>query len=197
MAKLESSLKNMILSLAIISVIAAGVLAGFYQLTKEPILRSQTQKREEAIMNVLKDKDATIEEAVEIFLDGRPEPYIIYPATLNGELVGLAIQTYTLEGYAGLIRLMVGVDEEGRVYNYEILETAETPGLGSKLTDWYKTEKGNQSIIGKNPETSVFDVKQEGGDFDAITASTISSKAFLNSIKDAFEAYNKYNQENH
>ncbi|HHT02851.1 MAG TPA: RnfABCDGE type electron transport complex subunit G [Bacteroidales bacterium] len=192
MAKLESSLKNMILSLSIISLISSSLLAGIYTVTKEPIAIAQSKKQQDAIKDVLPSKNATVGEPVEIKLEGKEIPFIIYPAEEKGELVGAAIQTYSTDGYAGTIEIMVGVDNKGEVSNYTILSSAETPGLGSKIDQWFKSSKANQTIIGKNPDKVNFTVSKDGGDIDAITASTISSRAFLSSIRDAFEAYKTY-----
>lgn len=196
MAKLDSSLKNMVLSLCLISFVASAVLAVGFTLTKEPIIKAQQKKQQDAIQEVLPVKDATIGEKVEIKLDGKPNAFIIYPAQKDGEFFGAAIQTYSNEGYGGTIDVMVGVDKEGTISNYTILTSNETPGLGSKANQWFRTSKGDQDIRGKNPGKVNFTVKKDGGDVDAITASTISSRAFLGSIRDAFEAFKKYQEQN-
>ena len=147
MAKLESSLKNMILSLSIISLISSSLLAGIYTVTKEPIEMAQSKKQQDAIKDVLPNKNAKVGEPIEIKLEGKEIPFIIYPAEENGKLVGAAIQTYSTEGYAGTIEVMVGIDEKGNISNYTILSSAETPGLGSKINEWFKSTKQNQTII--------------------------------------------------
>ena len=195
MAKLESSLKNMILSLSIISLISSSLLAGIYTVTKEPIAMAQSKKQQDAIKDVLPNKNAKVGEPIEIKLEGKEIPFIIYPAEENGKLVGAAIQTYSTEGYAGTIEVMVGIDEKGNISNYTILSSAETPGLGSKINEWFKSPKQNQTIIGKNPDKVKFEVSKDGGEIDAITASTISSRAFLSSIRDAYQAYKKYQEQ--
>jgi electron transport complex protein RnfG len=87
---------------------------------------------------------------------------------------------------------MAGIDKNGNFSNYEVLENNETPGLGSKMNDWFKNaEKPNQNIIGRNPKSSKFQVSKDGGDIDAITASTISSRAFLDALTRAYNSYEK------
>ena len=196
MAKLESSLKNMVLSLSVIAFIASGLLASSYTLTKEPIAKAQKDKQSNAIKEVLPNKQAIVGEKVEIRLQGKEIPFVIYPSFLNEEFVGAAIQTYSNDGYSGKIEIMVGIDKEGTISNYTILTSNETPGLGSKASQWFKTSKNDQDIRGKNPGKVNFTVKKDGGDIDAITASTISSRAFLASIRDAFEAFKKYQEQN-
>lgn len=195
MAKLDSSLKNMVLSLSLISFVTSALLAGAFTLTKDPIVKAQMKKQQDAIQEVLPVKGATIGEKVEIKLDGKPDAFVIYPALKDGEFAGAAIQTYSYEGYGGKIEVMVGMDKEGTISNYTILSASETPGLGSKTSFWFKTPKGNQDIRGKNPAKDNFKVKKDGGDFDAITASTISSRAFLSSISSAFDAFKKYKEQ--
>lgn len=194
MAKLESSLKNMILSLSIISLVSSALLAGVYTITKEPIELAQIKKQADAIKEVLPETTDLIEQEVEIKLEGRDIPFYIYPARENGELIGAAIKTYSNEGYAGMIEVMVGINNKGEIFNYTILAASETPGLGSKIAQWFKADKETQTIIGKSPENTNFTVSKDGGDIDAITASTISSRAFLSSIRDAYQAYKTYEQ---
>jgi len=87
---------------------------------------------------------------------------------------------------------MVGIDKKGNFSGFEVLEHAETPGLGSKMNVWFKnTEKPNQNIIGKNPNSTKFEVSKDGGDIDAITASTITSRAFLDALNRAYNSYEK------
>jgi len=85
--------------------------------------------------------------------------------------------------------LIVGFDAEGKIVNYSVLEQYETPGLGTKIVDWFKTDKNRQNICGLNPSQVNFTVDKDGGDIDAITASTISSRAFLAAVQAAYQAY--------
>lgn len=191
MAKMESTLKNMVLSLTLISLSASALLAGGYVLTKEPIEKAAQDKKNNAIKEVLPKGDITIGEAVEIKLDGYEDAFVIYPAKQVDEIVACAIETYDNNGYGGKIKTMVGLDKEGKVVNYSILEMNETPGLGAKAGEWFK-EKGD--IRGKLPSDESFKVSKDGGEIDAITASTITSRAFIESIKAAHKAYLKYQQ---
>lgn len=191
MAKMESTLKNMVLSLTLISLSASALLAGGYVLTKEPIEKAAQDKKNNAIKEVLPKGDITIGEAVEIKLDGYEDAFVIYPAKQGDEIVACAIETCDNNGYGGKIKTMVGLDKEGKVVNYSILEMNETPGLGAKAGEWFK-EKGD--IRGKLPSDESFKVSKDGGEIDAITASTITSRAFIESIKAAHKAYLKYQQ---
>ncbi|MCQ2326401.1 MAG: RnfABCDGE type electron transport complex subunit G [Bacteroidales bacterium] len=189
MAKLESTMKNMVLSLSMIALVASGLLGGVYALTKGPIDQATKNDKEKAIKAVLPDKSAVVGNPEEVTLPDYADPFVIYPATVNGELVGAAVETYDNNGYGGKLKVMVGLKLDGTVSDYSILETSETPGLGAKAEDWFRA-KGD--IRGKNPATSKFTPTKDGGDIDAITASTITSRAFLTSVQKAYEAFLKY-----
>lgn len=178
--KLESNFKNMVLVLTIISLIAAGVLGSVYQVTKEPIVKAKAEKQQNAIKQVLGDFDRLEEEVV----DG----ITLYKGYIADEFVGAAVEASS-NGFSGEVKIMVGFDKDGNILDYAVLQQAETPGLGTKMVDWFKTDKGNQNIKGKNPGKKELKVSKDGGDVDAITAATISSRAFLGAVNKAYAAY--------
>lgn len=185
MQKLQSNLLNMVLSLTIIALVAAAALGGMYLLTKEPIEKAKHEKQTAAINSVLPQIDGIRLAEPEV-----QEGYTIHRAYVGDSLAGAAVETSS-NGFGGVIRLMVGFDTEGNIVNYEVLEHAETPGLGSHMGVWFKTDKNQQSIIGKNPAATKLIVSKDGGDVDAITAATISSRAFLSAVQSAYDAFMK------
>lgn len=196
MAKLESSLKNMVMSLAIISFGASAILGGVYVLTKKPIEDAAELKKTNAIKEVLpQNNNMKIGKAVEITLESYSEKFIVYPAFENDKLIAAAVETFDNNGYGGQIKSMVGFDAEGNIVNYAILSMSETPGLGEKVTSWFKTERNNQDIRGKKPSEESFKVSKDGGEIDAITASTITSRAFLSSVKTAYNVFIEYQKQ--
>jgi len=181
MEKLQSSFKNMVLSLVIISVVAAGALAGVYLLTLHTINAQKAAKQQAAILAVL-PAGVEVGEAEEV------NGLTVYKAYNNGAFAGAAVQTQE-DGFGGPQKIMVGFDAEGKVINYEILEHQETPGLGDHIVEWFKNaDKPGQNIIGRQAKEG-FSVSKDGGDVDAITAATISSRAFLTAINKAYAAY--------
>mgnify|MGYP002512385840 FL=1 len=180
MEKLESSFKNMVLSLVTICLVAGGALAGIYGLTKETIEIQKEQKLQAAILQVLPE-GCTIADAEII------KGMTVYKGYIDNQWVGTAVET-TENGFGGPVKIMVGFDADSKVINYQVLEHQETPGLGDKMGAWFKTDKGNQSILGKKAN-GAFQVSKDGGDIDAITAATISSRAFLKAINKAYEAF--------
>ena len=196
MAKLESSLKNMVMSLAIISFGASAILGGVYVLTKKPIEDAAELKKTNAIKEVLpQNNNMKIGKAVEVTLDSYSEKFIVYPAFENDKLIAAAVETFDNNGYGGQIKSMVGFDAEGNIVNYAILAMSENPGLGEKVTSWFKTKRNNQDIRGKKPSEESFKVSKDGGEIDAITASTITSRAFLSSVKTAYNVFIEYQKQ--
>ncbi len=188
MAKLESNFKNMLLVLFSITAIAAAALAGVYNLTKGPIDEATQAKQKMAIEAVAPEFDNNpVEDQISLDMNGGT--VLIFPAKKGGQIVGAAIETFSNNGFSGLVKVMVGLDDKGNIINYSVLEHKETPGLGSKMNDWFRTGGGN--INGKNPGTDKLTVSKDGGDVDAITAATISSRAFLDAISNAYQAYSK------
>jgi electron transport complex protein RnfG len=192
MAQLESSFKNMIIVLSVIAFIAAGTLASVYEFTKAPIEASKLAKQQNAIKDVLPKTFDHLAEPIEIQGADKMVVYKAYDA--KNEYIGAAIESSSNNGFSGKITVMVGFDKDGNIVNYSVLEQKETPGLGTKMVDWFKTNKANQSIIGKNPASTNLTVSKDGGDIDAITASTISSRAFLSTVRNAYEAFQKNNE---
>ena len=184
MAKLKSSLTNMLLSLTLIALVAAGLLAAVYNVTKDPIELAKATKQAEAKMAVLPHTqgEVLIKEGEQV--DG----VSIYKAYAGDELLGAAVETQE-NGFGGTFKIMVGFDKNGAITGYQVLEHQETPGLGSKMDEWFKTDKNRQNVIGLNPGQCNLTVSKDGGDVDAITAATISSRAFLLSITKAYNAY--------
>jgi Na+-translocating ferredoxin:NAD+ oxidoreductase subunit G len=189
MAKRESTFINMVVTLFAVTFIAAAALGFVYDLTKEAIALSKMKAQSEAIEKVLPEFDE-LGESFKVALPSANDSLEFFPALKNGERIGFAVKTYTNNGFSGYISIMAGIDSSGNLSGYAVLEHAETPGLGSKMDVWFRNEqKPQQNVIGKNPVTHSFKVTKDGGDFDAITASTITSRAFLEALSKAFDAY--------
>lgn len=197
----------MVLVLTLITCVAAALLAAVYGLTKEPIAKAAENKINTAIQDVLPQFDnnpfeekmvlplegATVVES-SLYRESAPESLTFYPATKNGELVGMAVETFTNQGFGGRIALMVGFLPDGTINNTSVISHAETPGLGDKI-DASKGDFSKQ-FEGKNPATFKLAVRKDGGDVDAITASTITSRAFCDAMVRAYNAYMNMNKTN-
>lgn len=175
MEKLKSSLTNMLSVLTVISVVAGAALAYVNSVTAPQIEKINQENLAAGIKEVM-GKD-NIQVAQPDTIDG----FIVYAVSDNETPLGKAVVT-TSNAFGGPLKVLVGFDPEGTILGYTVLEHAETPGLGAKAGEWFQDK-----IIGKNPCTCNFTVSKDGGDIDAITASTITSRAFLLAIKNAYD----------
>lgn len=176
----------MALALTGFSVVAGAILGWVNEVTAEPIAQANAKTLSDAIAVVVPGFDNNPAEAPEtIDVDG--VSYKIYKATKGGEFIGAAVESVSM-GFGGELKVLVGFDVEGNIIDYSLLSHAETPGLGSKAADWFKKgAKGD--ITGKNPGNAPLTVSKDGGEIDAITASTITSRAFLAAVNSAYGAY--------
>lgn len=204
MKKLESSFRNMFIVLSAIALIAAAGLAKMNATTLDAIEASANKKSEDAIKKVLpEDKVGKFDKTETVEAEGLK---INKAYAADGSFIGAAVEGKA-DGFSGLVHVMVGFDKEGNILEYEVLTQSETPGLGTKMLTWFKPQvadtslverlfgfvvvpaKVNSSIIGLNPAKNNLTVSKSGGEIDAITASTISSRAFLKAIASAYNAY--------
>ena len=190
MKKLESSLTNMVLVLTLVAVIMGGILAFVNHLTEGPINEQKEKALADGIKAVMVCDDLKVDETIEVRQNdekGKELVYTVYEVKdAQGKDLGAAVES-TTGGFGGDLKVLVGFDQEGNILGYTLLEHAETPGLGAKADKWFqKGEKGD--IIGKNPAEPLT-VSKDGGQVDAITASTITSRAFLLAVNNAYKAF--------
>ena len=206
MKKLESNITNMAVVLTAIAIVAGGLLAWVNNVTAGPIEQINNQAIENGIRSViLGDKDIKfrVEDPTE------KEGFVFHNVyDMNDNLLGTAVESTDKNGFGGALKVMVGFDSEGKILGYEVLDHSETPGLGAQANDWFRQKSGevqeqsavttlligapgkpgNHNIIGMNPGDDVMMVSKDGGQVDAITASTITSKAFLRAVNAAYKA---------
>ena len=187
MAKTESTFKNMVLSLTFISLAASACLGFVYEFTKKPIELSNLNKKLEAIKQVVPEFTNNPNEEMYRLPTGDGDSLDIYPAKKDNIVVGYAVNTYTKKGFSGNINLMVGFKPNGSIINITVLEQKETPGLGTKMTESQFKDQFND----KNPVQFNLKVKKDGGQVDAITAATISSRAFCDAVQRAYNTLQK------
>ena len=184
----KSSFKNMSLCLLAICLACSALLAGVYALTAEPIAAAAAAKNEAAIKEVLPVSAVTIEEERTVDFDGASYTYnLAYDQ--QGNTVGCAVNVSPV-GFGGPIVIKVGFDANGVICNTKVLSQAETPGLGAKCVEPAFSEQ----FKGWNPSARKLAVKKDGGDVDAITASTITSRAYADGLAlavNVFEAIAK------
>lgn len=169
------------ISLFLICLVVAFLLAGTNELTKEPIAQLQVQKADEAKLQVCPyavsfDGQETTDVPVE-FYRGYDE---------NGNVVGYAIPS-SHKGYGGEVEIMVGISLQGEITGVNILSINETPGLGMNATK----ESFRNQFLGAIPENGFTaksdDVSKEK--IDALTGATITSEAVSQAVNKAINVY--------
>lgn len=185
MAKPDSTLKNMVLSLLGISLVMSAALGFVYTVTKEPIALAVKAKEVKAIKEVLPPFNND-----PLLTGSEIEGITFYQAQQDGETVGYAVKTFTNEGYSGRFDLMVGFLPDGTINDVVVLQQKETPGLGSNMVlPKFSDQFLNLNI--RSLKDSKLAVKKDGGTIDAISAATISSRAYCNGIQKAYDLFQK------
>ncbi len=166
----------MALCLFAICLVCSALLAGVYALTAEPIAAAEAAKNEAAIKDVLPPSAVKIEEVRTVDFEGASYEYnLAYDEV--GNVVGCAINVAPV-GFGGPILIKVGFDINGVIWNTKVLSQAETPGLGAKCVE----PEFSGQFKGFNPAEKKLAVTKDGGDVDAITASTITSRAYSDGL---------------
>lgn len=197
MEKLKSNLQNMVGVLVVVALVCGGLLAYMNQLTK-PAIDAQAEKAlADGINAVLAATDVKVDkvDTLKREIAGKEQTFIVY-RTAKGN----AVQSTDPNGFGGNLKVLVGFNAEGDILGYTVLEHAETPGLGAKAPEWFqKPENGGANekacIVGKNPGKVNMTVSKDGGEIDAITASTITSRSFLRAVQQAYNTIADAGQE--
>ena len=177
----KSNLTNMVLCLFGTCFVCSALLAGVYAVTKAPIDETNARLLKEAVGAVLPE-GGELSDPAPLEVGGQPSEY--YTLTADGAPVAYAVKS-TVVGFGGPLVLMVGVTADGVIYNTSVLSHTETPGLGAKCT----TDAGFMAQWkGFDPSVKILKVKKDGGDVDAITASTITSRAYAAAVENAVNA---------
>jgi len=194
MEKLSNSLLNMTVVLTATAIVTGGLLAFVNDVTKKPIAEVNKQATTDGIVKVMGGNPniKTDPDTITIKIGKDDKTFVVYNVTDDkGNALGNAVESSTM-GFGGELKVLTGFDAEGNILGYTILGHAETPGLGAKATDWFQ-KGGKGDIIGKNPAKNNLMVSKDEkdgkkGEVDAITASTITSRAFLKAVNEAYEA---------
>ena len=190
MEKMKSSLFNMVMVLVGFAIVIAVLLAWVNHITEAPIKAKAEKTLQDGIQEVMQTQDmkVTKNDTVRQMADGKETVFVVHEvANQAGKGIGAAVES-TVMGFGGDLKVLVGFDDLGKILGYTILQTSETPGLGMKADKWFQKD-GKGNVIGKSPATGDLAVSKDGGDVDAITASTITSRAFLKAINQAYAAY--------
>ena len=190
---MDKNLWKPVLVLSGITCTMAFVLGGVQQLTKEDIEVIKNKQELEAISLVVGDFDNDpFAEQMLISTPDKKDKFKMYPARLNGKLNAVAIKSYTNAGFGGKIEVITGFNVDGSINTFKIVSSSETPGLGTKTDE----PRFKEQLRGFHPQKQVLKVVQDGGEVDAVTAATISSRAVLKAIERAWSAFYNFNSRN-
>jgi len=180
----------MLVSLFVITIISGFSLGYINELTVGPIEKGKIERKVNALKLVLPAFDNNpVEDVQKIKSDFAKDSVEVFPAFENNEFVGAAVIGSTEKGFSGLIKLMIGFKPDGTVQNIVVLEQKETPGLGTKMKD----EKFLAQFRDKNPSAFNLKVTKDGGEVDALTGATITSRAFGEAVQMAYDEFMKNN----
>lgn len=187
MEKLKSSLRNMAVVLTGVAIVSGGILAAVNKVTAPTIEQINAENLAAGIQKVMGGGDIQVSEpdTLKATIEGKEKEFVSYEVSdASGSPMGTAIQS-SENGFGGELKVLTGFSTDGTILGYTILQSSETPGLGAKANTWFQKENGERrTVVGKNPGKCNFTI---GGDIDAITASTITSKAFIKAIRNAYD----------
>ena len=185
----KSKMIKVILTVAVVS----GLMLSFvYLQTKEPIQNAQNKMISESMKEVVATEFDNNPYEEKLVVQRGKEKFTIYPARKDGYVTSLILKTHSNKGYGGRLDVLVGFSLDGTVGNYKVIKHQETPGLGSRVND----DSFKKNIIGKKPDKETFKVRQDGGEIDAITGATITSRALIDAIQKVYRGYLKFNSGN-
>jgi len=188
MKKLESSLTNMVVSLMSFAIVIGALLAWVNHVTEAPIRLQEKKVLSDGIKSVMGGGaiEVVATDTLKKVIEGKEQAFVVYTIkSSEGSSLGMAVESSVM-GFGGDMKVLVGFDNAGKILGYTILQTSETPGLGAKADTWFQ-QGGKGNIIGCCPATYDLTVKKDGGKVDAITASTITSRAFLKAVRQAYD----------
>ncbi len=190
MSKKESTFLGMLMSLLIITLVSGLSLGYVNDLTVGPKAKAKLEKKVNALKLVLPAFDNNpVEDMTLVKSEKVLDSVEIYPAYLNNQFVGAAVIGSTDKGFSGLIKIMIGFKPTGEIENVVVLEQKETPGLGTKMKeDAFLKQFKNVNISSFNLK-----VKKDGGEVDALTGATITTRAFCDATQMAYDAFIKNN----
>ena len=188
--------------LGLFAVICTGAIAIINLVTKPLILKQEQIALQNNINELITTDryDNNIIDTCFLVVDenllGNSTPKQVYVARKDQQPIAALIQTSTFKGYSGEIKLLVGIDIDDHITGVRVNSHTETPGLGDKIqtnkSDWILSFDGQTY---QTEQDKIWDVKKDGGNFDAFTGATITPRAVIHSVKDALIYFQKNKQQ--
>jgi len=181
--------------LAVIALLTSTALVIANNLTHDAIEQSRLDDLKTFLVQVV-PKDAydndLVKDTVSLKLQDNKET-LIYKGRLQKKVNAIAFEWIAKGGYAGDVKLIIGIDRDGKILGVRVLAHNETPGLGDKVdakrSEWITKFSG----LGLgNPPLEKWGVKKDGGSFDQFTGATITPRAVVKGIKEALQAFQNH-----
>lgn len=189
-------------TLAAIAAICTTLVAATYRLTTERIAANEQAWLEKSLTPALGDIDyeGSISESRLVLEPPHDLPgddaAIIYRAYSGGAPVAALFAVTARGGYAGPIRILVGVDVARTVTGVRILEHRETPGLGDGIeasrSDWVYQFDGRS--LG-DPAAAAWQLRVDGGQFDQLTGASVTPRAVVKAIRETLLYFDAHQAE--
>ena len=188
----------MVVVLVGVALITGGILAYVNDVTAGPISVQAKKSLADGIKAVMGGVDLTVskEDTIRQNISGKEVTFVVHETLgSDGKPLGAAVES-TTGGFGGDLKVLVGFNNDGEILGYTILQHSETPGLGAKADKWFQ-KGGKGDIIGRDLSNGKpLVVNKDGGDVDAITASTITSRAYAVAVETAVAVYDAIVAEN-
>ena len=190
---------RLIIALTVVCIVSALCLSMVNGMTRGLIEEQDRQARLRAVRTVLPafDNNPTSDTQilkVETDSQGNFEQILLYIGKKDGGPSGVAFEVVG-EGYGGMISMMLGIDVNGYISGVHVLKHAETPGLGAKIEEiTFRGAFRGKSLASSKLVRKHLAVKKDGGDIDAITGATISSRGVTAAVSRGLKLFKVHKQ---
>lgn len=201
MATMFQSIRRSAIGLGLFAVITGGTIAVTQALTHERIAEQAARAEAKALFEIIPESDHNNDLLKDTLVlpasdkAGSESEVTVWVARQDGEAVGVIIPSVAPDGYSGAIKLLVGIDPQGKILGVRVTSHKETPGLGDGIeirkSDWITEFKGRS--LG-DPQPREWNVKKNGGVFDQFTGATITPRAVVKAVQKTL-VYFRQNQQ--
>ncbi len=196
-AKTRGSVWSSALILAVLAAICTALVALTYDLTDERIVANQQAFLEESLKPVLAgiDYEGTLSDSTMIIpvphdLPGN-QPATVYRIFEDDTPLAALFVVVARDGYAGPIRILIGLTDDGRINRARVIDHRETPGLGDRIdaskSDWINQFDGRSLA---DPAEDRWKIKRDGGDFDQLSGASITSRSVVKALRETLIYFN-------
>ena len=187
------------LALLAFTVVGTGLLAGTYGLTRDTIAQTELETQRRLIAQALPEgsyDNNPVAEAITLAPDARlgsRKGSLAYPARKDGRTVAVVLEAIAPDGYAGEIRLIVGIAADGRINGVRVTTHKETPGLGDYIevqkSPWVRQFDGTSLAA---PAEGMWKVRKDGGNFDAMAGATVTPRAVVAAVHRTLQYFEQH-----